>query len=264
MRDRAAGGDGAGVVGRADGAELDVGVDDLGVGGVGLNVGGGTRAGGAGTTSNTGSGGISGGGVVRVEPEHVDGVVVPDGQDEDYSASERLSHRGQSTLLLEGVGVTEDALLLSAESLRDGVEGVDAGDVDDRVLDDDVVLDVDAADLREGAGVGAVSGEELSDGGDLLSGVDGEAGAGAVEGGVTHAVGVEVASSRVAHATRAVSASALGLTDDVARVRGVGLGDRVSFPDIHLVAAGSPVTLARVGRVGVGGPTSNVGLEEGR
>ncbi len=59
-------------------------------------------------------------------------------------------------------GVVEDGDLVSAVVGGDGVNrGGESGDVDVRVLDDDAVLNVDAADLAEGAGGGSVVGEEL-------------------------------------------------------------------------------------------------------
>lgn len=60
--------------GAADLAKLDVAVDDGGGGVVGLNVGGDTAGGRAGTTSRTLGGGVNGVGG-RVEPQHV-GVVL--------------------------------------------------------------------------------------------------------------------------------------------------------------------------------------------
>lgn len=55
-------------VGRANGTPLDVGVLDRGVGGLGLDVFGLARVGRASAASDTGGGGISVGGVGRVEP----------------------------------------------------------------------------------------------------------------------------------------------------------------------------------------------------
>jgi len=45
-----------------------------------------------------------------------------------------------------------------------------------------------------------------------------------------------------------------------ARVRGVGCGNGVGFPDVHLVTAGTEVALAGVGAVAVRNPAHNVGL----
>lgn len=142
-----AGGLGEASVGRADVAELDVRVDDLCVGRVGLDVRGCARAVRAGTAGDTGSGWVGVGGVGSIEPEHVDGVVVPDGENEDGTAGEGLAHGLQATVVLEGRGVAERRLLLVTVGVGDGVDRVDAGDAGERVGDDDVVLDVEAADL---------------------------------------------------------------------------------------------------------------------
>lgn len=136
------------------------------------------------------------------------------------------------------------------------------------VGDDNTVLDVEPLDLGEGTSVSAVGGEELSDNGEGLGGVDGLVGA--VEGSVAHTVGVEVASIGVTEASVSVAGrgssttlvtSALSRTASTrARVRGVGGGNRVGLPEIHLVAAGSVVTGSSVGGVGVTSPADVVGL----
>jgi len=92
---------GAAAVGRADVAELDVGVGDS-CGGAGLNIGGFARAGRAGAAGST----RCRGGVVRrvgrVKPEHVDRVVVPDGENENHaSTAEGSTHSTETTLALE-------------------------------------------------------------------------------------------------------------------------------------------------------------------
>lgn len=79
-------------------------------------------------------------------------------------------------------------------------------------------MDVETLDLRESAGVGAVSGDELGDDGERLASVDSEALA--VEASVTLAVRVEIASVRITEASVAALAgssttlgtSALGLS----------------------------------------------------
>jgi hypothetical protein len=82
--------------GRANGSELDVRVDDLRVGAVLLNVLGLTRVDRAGTASDTGRGRVGIGGVsLGVEPQHVDGVVVPEGHDENVAASKRGRRSGR-------------------------------------------------------------------------------------------------------------------------------------------------------------------------
>ena len=225
-------GGGASAGGRAaksgtDGTELDVGVGDLGVRGVGLNVRGSTGGGRAVATSDTGRGRVRSGRVVGVEPEHVRLVVVPDGHDEDHTRVERLAHGRETAELLKRVGVAERGLLRGAEVGGDRVECVDAGDVGLRVGDHLAILDVETADLAELAGRGVVRREELRDDGDLGRGVDGLAGA--VELLVAHAERVEVTAVLVAErvvavvaAVSAVVASAGGLLGHGADVRGVG------------------------------------------
>lgn len=44
---------------------------------------------------------------IRVEPQHVNGVVVPDGENEDHSRLEGSAHLSKTTLLLEGSLVSE-------------------------------------------------------------------------------------------------------------------------------------------------------------
>ena len=80
------------VEGGADRAELDVGEDDAGVGELGLDLSGDTGGGCASTTGDTGLFGVGGGGVGRVEPQHVDAVVVPERHDEHVSARKRRTH----------------------------------------------------------------------------------------------------------------------------------------------------------------------------
>ena len=254
--------------GRADITELDVGVGDGGVGFADLNVGGDTGSGGARATSNTGAAGVGGGGVVGVEPEHVDGVVVPDGENENHAGSHTLGDGGKTSLVGERWGVVEDGDLVSAVVGGDGVvRGGESGDVDVGVLNDDAVLNVDAADLAEGAGSSSVVGEELGDDGELLGGVDGHAST--VEGGVAHAEGVEVAAIGVADGVVAAggSASVVGsavaarLGTNCAGVRSDGSGVVVGLPDIHLVTAGTVLPSAGVNIAARGIPSDRVGLE---
>lgn len=69
--------------GGADGAEFDVGVDDGSAWGVLLDLLGDTRVGRAGTTGNTWLLWVGVGRVGGVEPEHVDGVIVPERHNKD-------------------------------------------------------------------------------------------------------------------------------------------------------------------------------------
>jgi hypothetical protein len=200
---------------------------------------------------------------VLTEPLHGDRSVVPDGQNENHAALERLAHDLQTAELGEGVRVAERGLLCSAGLVRDRVVRSQARDGAERVVVDDAVLDVLAADLDKVATGGAVRRDELRDRGDRLGGVDGETRAGPEERLVPHAPRVEVAAGSVADTTvgagSATAGSAVGAseTDTGARVRGERLGERVGLPDVHLRAAGAELALARVGGGGV--PAGGVG-----
>lgn len=235
--------------GRANGAELDVGEDDSCVWRVGLDVRG--LAGGdwAGTTGDTRLGWVGIGGEGRVEPEHVDRVVVPERHDQDVAAGKRGSHSVETTERLEGRSVAKDGLLGVAESIGNGVAS-HAGNGGGRVLVRLAVLDVEALDLAE-LRAGA---DELGDDCHLLGGVEG--GAGAIEVLNTHAVAVEIATVLVADTSVAVvaitagGASALLETCALAGMGSVGGGDGVSLPDIHLWAASTDLASSSVGVVG--------------
>jgi hypothetical protein len=243
----------------ANRTELDVGEDNAGVGAVGLKVGRLARGGRASATGNTRLAGVSGGGVARVEPKHVDCVVIPEGHDKDVTASKRCAHTVETTKSSEGVVVAEGSLLVLAEAVSDGVSA-GAGDGGLRVLVNFAVLDVEALDLGQ-AGAGA---DKLRNDGHLLLGVEG--GAGAVEVLHTHAVAVEVAAVLVADALVAVIAvTAVGAraSNDTRALAGVGSvcgRDAVSLPDVHLSAAGASGAGTGVGVVGVGDPAGGVGL----
>lgn len=91
----------------ADGAELDVAVDDGGAGGGGLDVSGGTGGGRAVSASGAGVSSGVGRRVGRVEPEHVDSVVIPDGEDKNHASLEGIAHLSETAVLLEVVGVAK-------------------------------------------------------------------------------------------------------------------------------------------------------------
>lgn len=242
------------------------------------------------TTNGTGASGSLGEGAV--EPVHGDGGVVPDGEDEHHLL-ELLAHLGQAALGAKVVGVVKGRLLGGAKVLGDAVAG-DARDLGLAVGDSLAALDVEALDLGQGAGGGAVVGDELGDDGEGLGGVEGQAGA--VKGLVAHAVRVEVAAALVAVALAAGVAvtagggvGAAGLAVGGARVGGQGGGDGVglpggtgqpclikgdvwdwrerakererergSLPDVHLGAARSISTSSSVGASSV--PALNIGL----
>jgi hypothetical protein len=222
--------------------------------------------GGACAASNTRVGGRSISGVgLAVQPEHVSIVVIPQAHDENHSLVQTVTHAGQTTVLSEDILIAEGLLLGCAEFRCDRVSG-DAADIRGGVGDDLSILHVDTLDLAEGAGVGTVAGDELSDNGHLRLGVDGHAGA--VEALVAHAEGVEVASIGIAGtgvagggvSSTTFVALAHGLFGAVARVRSESSGDAVGFPDIHLRAASSVATntsvLVILGRL----PALHVGL----
>ena len=203
-------------------------------------------------------------GVGAVEPLHVGGVVVPDGHGEDHGDVEGGAEAGHAAGGLEVVGVAEGSLLLVAELVAELVGRVNAGDVALGVGDGDAVLDVEAPDAGERAGGGVVGGDELRHDGDLLAGVDRLAGA--EEGLVAHAVGVEVASVLVADAlvsrswVTAVRALAADESVALAGVGSVRRGVLVGLPDVHLSAAGSVAARAGVYIIGRRSPVENVGL----
>lgn len=190
--------------------------------------------------------------------------VVPETHDENHGASGGGTHLGEATLVVEGALIAEDLLLGVAVVLGDGVAG-DAVDGGLGVGDDDVVLDVEAGDLGEAA---VVALDELGDDGQGLCGVEGELGAGTVEGLVALAVAVEVAAVRVAVAAVTVLgvSAAAGITLAgvvvivLARVRRVGGADAVGLPDVHLGAAGTEAADAGVGVVVGRLPVVRVGL----
>ena len=244
--------------GRANLAILDVRVRDVGIGSASLDIGGRTRGGGTRATGDAGLGGVGASRVVRVEPEHVDGVVVPDGEHKDHAGLEGVAHGREAALGRKGVGVAKLGLLRSAEVVGDGVAGRDVGHVDVGVGNDFAVLDVLAANLLKVARSGAGVGDELGDDGKDFARVDGLADA--VERLVAHAVRVEVAASLVAGGG-ARSARAGGRSAWGAGVWGIGRRHHVGFPNVHLRAARAERAFARVGAVGVGSPSSNVGLE---
>lgn len=171
-------------------------------------------------------------------------MVIPQAHDQNHSLVQTLAHASQTTFLGEDILIAEGFLLGCAEVRGDRVSG-DTANVRGRVGDNLSVLHVDALDLAEGAGVGAVAGDELSNNGHLGLGVDGLARA--EEGLVTHTEGVEVTSIGIAGscvASGGVSSATLvalahGLFGALARVRSVGSGNAVGFPDIHLRAARS-------------------------
>ena len=171
----AGGGRGNGTSSREGGSditELDVGEGDEGVGLLRFDISGDTGGDGARSTKDTGVGGGLVERIGAVEPQHVGRIVVPDGHNQDHSLGEGTAHLGHTTEAGKDVGVAEGGLLSGAELVAERVPLSHSGDVDLGVLEDDTVLDVDAADLLECARGGTGGGQELGDDGHLLGGVD--------------------------------------------------------------------------------------------
>ena len=141
-------------VGGVKGTKLDVAEGDSSVGLLGLDIAGLARGGGASTASSSDL--VRSDGVSRVEPKHVGGVVIPDGEDESHTGIEVLTEGSKTALLGEFVGVTGNLLLFLAELVGDLVGLCDSGDVGVGLLDDLAVLNVDSADCSEGTGRGVV------------------------------------------------------------------------------------------------------------
>lgn len=205
--------------------------------------------------------------VWSVEPEHLRGVVVPNGQHKNHAGIEAIAHCVKATASLERVGVAENFLLLRAEVGGDFVGVVDASDVGDGVLNHLAVLHVDTLDRFEGPGVSAVGSDKFGNDSEFARGVHNLAWA--VEALVAHAKGIEVAAVLVTDAVvAAVAITALSCTladiqaSLVARMWSVRGRNGVGFPDVHLVAAGAHVALAGVGVVLGRGPAFDVGLRE--
>jgi len=194
-------------------------------------------------------------------------VVVPDGEDENVSLRQGPTHGSVATTLLEVGCVTKGALLSVAERVAKGVIALkNTREVGDGVGDDLAVLDVEAADLLESASAGAVVGNELGDDLEGLGSVDDLTGTIVVP--LSETVWGEVATVSVAETTVAIWDTALlaraaleaTVVCGVARMGGVGIGNGVGFPDIHLSAARAVVAKANSSRV----PAIDVGLENMR
>lgn len=206
---------------------------------------------GAGAAGNSGDGRVSISGVVAVQPEHVGVVVVPDAENKGHALVESIAHTSQTAMGVEDVDVIEDILLRVAELGGDGVSGI-PGNGGLGVGDDFAVLDVETLDLREGASVGSVVGQELSDQCERRVGIDNLARA--IERVIALTEGVKVTSVRVAGAAISVAAvgsttgvsGAHGLSGLIARVGSERRGDAVGFPDIHFSTAGAVVANATI------------------
>jgi hypothetical protein len=87
--------------------------------------------------------------------------VVPDGHGEDHTTSEGLAHLCEPTTLLEG------RCHNFAEGLLDGVDA-HTSDLDDSILNNLVVLDVEASDIAERTSSSTIVCVELRDYGEGL------------------------------------------------------------------------------------------------
>ena len=135
------------------------------------------------------------------------------------------------------------------------------------LLDDSAALDPDTTDLNEFTSVSHIISDELSNDGNLGVGVDGLSWS--VEAGGTLTVRVEIATVlvddsvvSVATVTAVGGVVATEETGVTGWMWGVGVGDGVGFPDVHLVAARAVLAGTGVGRGA--GPAIGVGLKRGR
>ena len=168
---------------------------------------------------------------------HVGIIVIPQRHDENHAAvREGIAHGLDTTLFRKVVGVAEDGLLVLAEVIVDCV-AADTCDVACRLIEDLATLNVLATDLDKVAAVSVIGGDKLGHNGERLRGVDRLARA--VERGVAHAEGVEVAAVPVAVAAVSVaitrSTSCVGGAGGVAgytRVRSDRVGNFVGFSDV--------------------------------
>jgi len=250
--------------GAADGTVFDVGVCDGCAGVLGFDGCWNTGCGGTSTTGNTWSGSWAGGWVVTVEPQHVDGVIVPERHNKNHTGSEILTHLLKTSESLEFIGVVGCGLLLLTECIADCAGRGDAGHVTESVVDDFTVLHVDSVDGAESTSGRTVISDELSNNGEWLGCVYNLARA--VEALVAKAERIEITTIFVANAVVSVvgivTASvtcACSLASGRTDMGSESIGNGVGFPDIHLVTAGSRAAGTRVGTVRVCGPASDIG-----
>ena len=135
--------------GRTNIAETNIGEGNLCIGALSFDGSWDARLLVASPTSNTGLGGISTDGIIRVEPQHVCKVVIPKGHDKNHTLCHSLAHVSETTVLLEAWCVTESLLLSITEGGSDRIEIAHARDVGLGVLDDTSILDIQAANLGE-------------------------------------------------------------------------------------------------------------------
>jgi hypothetical protein len=200
-------------------------------------------------------------GVLGVEPKHVGVEIVPQAKNENH-VGQTPAHLSKTSLVLEAVKVVKDLTDIVTPSLSNGVATRSKEVLG--IRKDDAILDVEALNLAESS----TRREELGNNGDLLVGVDLEVATRAIVSLVALSPGVEVATIRVTVSGISVGrvcATAVVTVADVegavlARVGGISSRDGVGLPDVHLGAASTKFTDARV-RVALGGvPSVNIGL----
>lgn len=175
---------------------------------------------------------------------------------------ETLAHVGETTLVLERPGILENALLLVAPRVGDRITlGTSVSRLG--VLDDLAVLNIEATNFGESTGGRVVVGDKLGDNCEFLGGIDGVAGACAIEVLDTLTIRIEITAIGIADRAVAVSNGAVlaaGDTRGSARMGGIGSGNGVGLPDIHLIAASTPFASTSIGIIGGADPSFNVGL----
>lgn len=180
--------------------------------------------------------------------------VIPQRHNQDHGLGKGFAHLGKTTTLIEDVGVTESSLLSRAVVLGDRVARNTCNQAL-RVRDNLAVLYVEPLDLAKAT---RRIREELSHNGKLLSGVEVEAGARAIESSVAltitieiTTIGVAVSSVAVRRVSSAASITFAGVVANIGAGMGsVGGGDAVGLPDIHLRAAGTLAASTSVSIVG--------------
>jgi len=212
-----------------------------------------SRVFGAGTSGDTWFGWISVSWVVRVEPKHVDCVVIPDGKDKSHSCGEGLGHLAHTSLSGEVVLVTKPSFDGGAEVVAESLV-VFTSNIHRWGLNNLSVLDVLSPDLYDFSAVCSVMGEELCNNLEFLGGVNIELASWSIESVVSMSKGGEIATifvadSRVSLVLGVITAfgSFASLSLAGARMSSESLGDAVSFPDVEFHAAGTVFTASGVG-----------------
>ena len=116
-------------------------------------------------------------------------MIIPDRHNKNHSLGQCGAHGRQTSLNCEFVGVSESSLLGSAEG-GSNIVSCYSSDIRLGVGVNNAVLDVKSFDRAQSAGGSSVRGDELSDDGEQLGGINSHSLA--KEGRVAHAVGVEV------------------------------------------------------------------------